>query len=168
MRECGKYLVYALCLLAGYLWTALFALPLVSIGFVVRLLVKLFLKSTVHGKRWRLMSSTDAEFCLPSMDLRENPPIVSTFIEFDGAIDVPVFVRKFGALLAGACASVRSSASAGGDGEGLPPQLRCPETREVLLKIVSYPVRKFGFYFWKHDEEFDMKRHVPDVKRLEP
>ncbi len=172
-KKCAKYVAYALWFPVCYVWMFAVVLPLLAIGFAVRFVIKVYLKSTVHGRRWRLMSSPDAVFCMPSLDVPENPPIVSSFTIVDGPVDVAAFVDKIGAYLSsGICESVRAGGRDGSvcadyDDENVPEESRDRCTREILFKMVSYPVKRFGFFFWKFDEQFDLKRQVANMRRLD-
>lgn len=159
------YVTFTAWFIACHVLMLLVVGPLLLLGTLARLLIRVFLRLSGLGTRWRLMSNTDALFCLPSVDVPNNPPAVSTFSIFDGKIEIEALMARVDAL--SKAVGVNCSESERRENAAVfSEEMNDPRTKEMLFKMASYPVKKFGFYFWRLDDEFDVKRHFVPLRRF--
>jgi hypothetical protein len=159
-----------------------FALPCVLLARVVKMFAKFFLSNfvktsgTPSRSKYVLMDGADAACCLPSIDTEENRPTVTAFFTvspaavrnlddherpstnhrdekpvFDGSLLVAKFEEYFEAIDGNQSGTTEVKLSEG--------------ERDMFDKLRRYPVRKNGYFFWKLDKRFDVRRHVGLYRR---
>jgi hypothetical protein len=122
-----------------------FLTPGLLFGFVFKSIIRLFLRLTGLNKTYRLMSGSDAVYCLPSFDTPETPQLTMGILFVKGRLDLDELLRRGMAL----------NSAVGID----------EKTAKMLDDMRWYPVRRFGYIWWRKDETFEVANHVRRLTR---
>jgi hypothetical protein len=135
----------------SFAWKALFCVlfpifmvtvlgPCLVLGYLAKQLVRAFLWTSGLGKTYRLMSGADAMYCLPKFSRPETPQVATAMCVVKGRIDVEEVVRRGVALNNVTDLDER--------------------TMKTIDSMKWYPVRRFAYFLWRRDEDFEPANHI--------